>query len=51
MSVKRLDLIKHLEKHGYTKHAIYTNDEKIIPIKSLDYLTGLQPINFASKLV
>ena len=39
MSVKRRDLIKHLEANGFTllregkKHAIYTNGDKTIPIK------------------
>ena len=39
MSVKRRDLIKHLEENGFSllregkKHAIYTNGDKTIPIK------------------
>jgi mRNA interferase HicA len=39
MSVKRRDLIKHLEENGFTmlregkKHSIYTNGDKTIPIK------------------
>ncbi len=39
MSVKRRDLIKHLEANGFTllregkKHAIYSNGVKTIPIK------------------
>jgi len=39
MSVKRLDLIRYLKKNGFYllreggKHAIYTNDEKVIPVK------------------
>jgi predicted RNA binding protein YcfA (HicA-like mRNA interferase family) len=39
MSVKRRDLIKHLEANGFTllregkKHSIYTNKDKTIPIK------------------
>ena len=39
MSVKRRDLIRYLEKNGFHllreggKHAIYTNDNKVIPVK------------------
>jgi predicted RNA binding protein YcfA (HicA-like mRNA interferase family) len=39
MSVKRRDLIRYLEKNGFSllregaKHAIYTNDIKVIPVK------------------
>jgi predicted RNA binding protein YcfA (HicA-like mRNA interferase family) len=39
MSVKRRDLIRYLEKNGFfllregAKHAIYTNDKKVIPVK------------------
>ena len=39
MSVNRRDLIRYLEKNGFYllreggKHAIYTNDEKAIPVK------------------
>lgn len=39
MSVKRVDLIRHLEQHGFTllreggKHSIYTNGTKVIPVK------------------
>lgn len=39
MSVKRRDLIKHLEQSGFTllregkKHSIYTDGDKTIPIK------------------
>jgi mRNA interferase HicA len=39
MSVKRRDLIRYLEKSGFYllreggKHAIYTNDIKVIPVK------------------
>lgn len=39
MSVKRRDLIKHFEENGFyllregSKHSIYTNDIKTIPIK------------------
>lgn len=41
MSVKRRDLIRYLEKNGFYffreggKHSIYTNDDKVIPIKRL----------------
>jgi len=49
MSVKRRDLIKYLEKHGFyllrqgKKHSIYTNDIKTIPVKrhrTLDRITA-----------
>lgn len=39
MSVKRRDLIQYLEKNGFYllreggKHAIYTNNTKVIPVK------------------
>ena len=39
MSVKRRDLVKYLEKNGFTlhregkKHAIYAKQEKTIPVK------------------
>jgi predicted RNA binding protein YcfA (HicA-like mRNA interferase family) len=39
MSVKRRDLIKHFEEHGFTllregkKHSIYTNGGTTIPVK------------------
>jgi mRNA interferase HicA len=39
MSVKRRDLIKYLEEHGFSllregnKHSIYSNGDKTIPIK------------------
>jgi len=39
MSVKRRDLTRYLEKNGFyllregAKHAIYTNDIKVIPVK------------------
>ena len=51
MSVKRRDLVKHLEEHGFSllrqgkKHAIYTNGERTIPIKRhrmLDRITANQ---------
>ena len=49
MSVKRRDLIRYLEKNGFYllreggKHAIYTNDNKLIPVKrhkQLDRITA-----------
>lgn len=39
MSVKRRELVKYFEDHGFyllregQKHSIYTNDVKVIPIK------------------
>jgi len=48
VSVKRQDLIKYFEQNGFyllregRKHSIYTNNEKIIPIKrhpTLDRIT------------
>jgi len=39
VSVKRKDLIKYLEEKGFyllregSKHSIYTNNERVIPIK------------------
>jgi predicted RNA binding protein YcfA (HicA-like mRNA interferase family) len=51
MSVKRRDLVKHLEEHGFSllregkKHSIYTNGERTIPIKRhrmLDRITANQ---------
>ena len=39
MSVKRRDLIRHLEANGFRllreggSHSIYTNDVKVIPVK------------------
>jgi predicted RNA binding protein YcfA (HicA-like mRNA interferase family) len=39
MSVKRRDLIRYLEKNGFyllregSKHSIYTNDIKVVPVK------------------
>ena len=49
MSVKRNDLLKYLESHGFyllregAKHSIYTNDEKTIPVKrhrTIDRITA-----------
>ena len=49
MSVKRRDLIKHLEKSGFYllreggNHSIYSNGEKAIPVKrhkSIDRITA-----------
>jgi len=49
LSVKRKDLVKYLETNGFylaregSKHSIYTNGVKIIPVKrhrSLDRLTA-----------
>lgn len=49
MSVKRRDLIKHLEENGFyllregRKHSIYTNGVKVVPIKrkrELDRITA-----------
>jgi mRNA interferase HicA len=49
MSVKRRDLIRYLEKHGFYllreggKHSIYTNNKKSIPVKrhrQLDRITA-----------
>ena len=49
MSVKRRDLIRYLEEHGFhllregANHTIYTNDLKTIPIKRhklLDRITA-----------
>jgi mRNA interferase HicA len=51
MSVKRRDLVKHLEENGFSllregkKHSIYTNGEKTIPVKRhrlLDRITANQ---------
>jgi predicted RNA binding protein YcfA (HicA-like mRNA interferase family) len=51
MSVKRRDLVKHLEEHGFSllregkKHSIYTNGERTIPLKRhrlLDRITANQ---------
>lgn len=39
MSVKRRDLIRHLEANGFRllreggSHSIYTNDVKVVPVK------------------
>jgi mRNA interferase HicA len=49
MSVKRRDLIKHLEENGFyllregKKHSIYTNEIKTIPVKrhrTIDRITA-----------
>ena len=49
MSVKRRDLIRYLEKNGFyllregSKHSIYTNVTKVIPVKrhkQLDRITA-----------
>ncbi len=49
MSVKRRDLIKHFEKHGFyllregKRHSIYTDGIKTVPIKrkkDLDRITA-----------
>lgn len=49
MSVKRRDLVKHLEENGFSleregkKHSIYTNGERTIPVKRhrvLDRITA-----------
>ena len=51
MSVKRRELVKHLEENGFTllregnKHSIFTNGEKTIPVKRhrlLDRITANQ---------
>ena len=39
MSVKRLDIVRHLERNGYYllreggRHSIYTNGQSVIPVK------------------
>lgn len=39
MSVKRRDLVKYIEEHGFYllreggNHSIYTNDQRTVPIK------------------
>jgi len=49
MSIKRVDLIRYFEKHGFrllregANHSIYTNDAKTIPVKRhrvLDRITA-----------
>ncbi len=49
MSVKRLDLIRYLEKNGFYllreggRHSIYTNGKSVIPVKrhkQLDRITA-----------
>ncbi len=49
MSVKRRDLVRYLEEHGFyllregANHSIYTNDLKTIPVKrhkTLDRITA-----------
>ena len=49
MSVKRRDLIRHLEQNGYyllregSNHTIYSNGAKVIPVKrhrQLDRITA-----------
>lgn len=49
MSVKRRDLIKYLEENGFyllregSKHSIYTNNVKVVPVKrkkELDRITA-----------
>ncbi|MGB6874109.1 MAG: type II toxin-antitoxin system HicA family toxin [Dehalococcoidia bacterium] len=49
MSVKRRDLVKYFEQNGFYllreggKHSIYTNNQKIIPIKrhrTIDRITA-----------
>ena len=49
MSVKRSDLLKYLEANGFyllregSKHSVYTNGSKMIPVKrhrSLDRITA-----------
>ncbi len=49
MSVSRRDLVRYLEENGYrllregANHSIYTNDIKVIPVKShrrLDRITA-----------
>ena len=51
MSVKRRELVKHLEENGFhllregKKHSIYTNGERTIPVKRhrmLDRITANQ---------
>ncbi len=49
MAVKRRDLVKYLEENGFyllregSKHSIYTNSEKTIPVKrhrTIDRITA-----------
>jgi mRNA interferase HicA len=49
VSVKRRDLIRYLEEHGFyllregSRHSIYTNNTKVVPIKrkrELDRITA-----------
>jgi len=49
MSVKRLDIVRYLEKNGFyllregANHSIYTNDNKTIPVKrhkNMDKITA-----------
>ena len=49
MSVKRRDLVRYIERNGFrllregANHSIYTNGDKVIPIKrhkSLDRITA-----------
>jgi mRNA interferase HicA len=49
MSVKRRDLVRYLEQNGFyllreeSKHSIYTNGDKVVPVKrhkELDRITA-----------
>jgi len=54
MSVKRRDLIKYFEEHGFyllregKKHSIYTNDEKTIPVKRHRTIDRIRPMTCAN---
>jgi hypothetical protein len=55
MSVKRQDLVKYLEQHGFSllregkKHAIYTNGEGPYLLRDTAGLTESRRTNFVSK--
>ncbi len=55
MSVRRRDVVRYLEMHGFhllkegAKHAIYTNGTKVIPLKRQKQFDALRPMKSASR--
>ncbi len=55
MSVKRRDLVKYFEANGFyllregSKHSIYTNNDKTVPIKRHRVIDRIRPTSCVNK--
>ncbi len=56
MSVKRRDLVKHRENHGYYllrkggNHTIYTNEKLVVPVKRTAKWIASRQMKYANRL-